>query len=338
MEYRDIDDYIIKLENIYEPIKNSERDFYQILARLVESIAKCSQYVNKSNEHEIAKQLPTLFAWFCSLVIKATPKNTRLSEILWRKYPNCCPYCLTSPCVCPRGKKSLEDNGEKLQELATKEKQHRPKTLFEWQEMFAKIYPRNPQGYDQKSNFIHLIEEVGEVAEAYRLNYFHPENLNNELADVMTWIFGIANLIDSKAQDNPKFFNGQNSYNLEDKIIEKYENGCPACQSHTCNCVAKDVEDKISEKFKLYPNEVYQHMNSLFLQLSTFQDEIMDDLKIYSEQEKVTLTKNNSEDIVRKLVENSKKKRWYQNISASGITESTIVNGINLLAQTLIQL
>ncbi len=82
-------------------------------------------------------------------------------------------------------KKSLNENQSILQQKAEDNSISRPKTLKEWQEMFAKIYPRNPQGFSQQSNFIHLIEEVGEVAEGYRLRYFHPDNLSNELADVI---------------------------------------------------------------------------------------------------------------------------------------------------------
>lgn len=335
MEYRNVDDYIEQIQSIYEPIKNNERDFYQILARLVESIAKCSQYVNKSNEVEISKQLPTLFAWFSSLIGKAISDDARLSEILWRKYPNCCPYCLRQPCTCPRNKKSLTDNAKELQELSKNNNSNRPETLQEWQEMFAKIYPRNPQGYDQKSNFIHLIEEVGEVAEAYRLKYFHPDNLKNELADVMTWILGIANLIDAKAQDNPSFY-GFKNYSLEEKVQEKYAKGCPSCESETCKCIIRDVEEKISESYPLYPSDVYGKLDSLFGQMMSFQDTIMTDLKVFSDEKGIELTKDNAEALAAEFVNESKKKRWYQNISASGITEGSIVNAISMLAQAIL--
>lgn len=335
MIYRNVDDYIEKIINIYEPIKNNERDFYQILARLVESIAKCSQYVNKSNEVEISKQLPTLFAWYSSLIGKAISNDIRLSEILWRKYPNCCPYCLKQPCICPRNKKSLNDNSKELQELSKSNSSIKPETFQDWQEMFAKIYPRNPQGYDQKSNFIHLIEEVGEVAEAYRLKYFHPDNLNNELADVMTWIFGIANLIDAKAQDDPKSY-GFSKYVLEEKVQEKYINGCPSCESETCKCIIRDVEEKISESYPLYPSEVYNKLDSLFGQMISFQDTILTDLKLFSEEKGLAITKDNVEIIAAEFVDISKKKRWYQNISSSGIAEGSIVNAISMLAQTII--
>lgn len=335
MQNLDLDDYIKLFEEIYEPIKNAERDFYQTVARLLESIAKCSQHVNRSHEIEIAKQLPTLFAWYCSLVIKAEPRGFSLSEIMWRKYPNCCPYCLTSPCICPRNKKSLIDNTQKLLEKAIQNEDKRPHTLSEWQDMFSRIYPRNPQGYEQKSNFMHLIEEIGETAEAYRLNYFYPENLGNELADVLTWIFGIANLIDAKAKDNPYTLNGEAEYNLEKKVLEKYGKGCPKCNQPHCNCITKDVQDKISERFKLYPNDVYVQLNKLIMQMGTFRSEIYNDLKELSKGQEIT--NENLQELVLELIEKSKEKRWYQKISASGITENALVSAISLLVQSIMQ-
>lgn len=329
----DIDDYIKMFEDIYEPIKNVERDFYQTIARLLESIARCSQYVNKSHEFEIAKQVPTLFAWYCSLVVKAKPRDFKLSEILWSKYPNCCPYCMSNPCICPRNKKSLDNNSQTLQKKAIDNEGQRPHTLYEWQDMFSRIYPRDPQGFDQKSNFIHLIEEIGETAEAYRLNYFHPGNLGNELADVLTWIFGIANLIDAKAKDNPFSLNGATEYNLEKKVQEKYGKGCPICNQPNCNCIAKDVEDKISERFKLYPNDVYNQLNTIFFQLGTFKSEIILELKSLASGQ--LITNENIHQLVIELIEKSKDKRWYQKISGDGIAESGIVSAVTLLVQSL---
>ena len=331
MQSQDIDDYIKSFEEIYEPIKNSERDFYQTVARLLESIAKCSQHVNRSHESEIAKQLPTLFAWYCSLVIKAQPKDGSMSEILWRKYPNCCPYCLAKPCTCPHYKKSLEDNIEKLQVKAEDNIDQRPRTLKDWQNMFSRIYPRNPQGYEQKSNFMHLIEEIGETAEAYRLKYFYPDNLGNELADVLTWILGIANLIDAKAKDHLNTLNGDSFYYLEDWVLKKYSDGCPSCEQPMCNCITKDVQDRISERFKLYPDDVYKSLNKISQQLGNFKDEIFSDIKEVADGQQVT---NDNINEVKELVLKSQGKRWYQKLSAEGTAESAIVSAVTLLVQS----
>ncbi len=329
----DIDDYIKMLEEIYEPIQNSERNFYQVLARVIESIAKCSQYVNKSQDDEIADQLPTLFAWYCSLVVKAKPKGFRLSEILWQKYPDCCPYCLSNPCICPRNKSILDDNLEQLRDKAINNNSRRPHTLYEWQDMFARIYPRNPQGYDQKSNFMHLIEELGETSEAYRLNYFHPDNLDNELADVLTWIFGIANLIDSKAKEN---FYSSKEYNLEEKIFEKYKDGCPKCKKPHCNCYSEDVKEKISESFHFYPEDVYNLINNLKISIDDYQSEIINEIKEMSLGQ--SITNENINILVAELVIKSKDKKWYKKLTAQGIAENTIVTLVFLLAQSLLSI
>jgi len=160
MQYREdqnIDQYVDMFEQIYEPIQNLERSFYQVFARLIESIAQCSQYVNKQNQKGLADHVPEVFSWYCSLVNKANLKMD-LSEAIWKKFPYVCPYCLTAPCTCVRGKKSLEDNGSKIEGKAKENLSKCPTNLDEWQSMFEQIYPRDPQGYDQKSNFSHLVE------------------------------------------------------------------------------------------------------------------------------------------------------------------------------------
>lgn len=215
---QDIDDYIAMFHQIFDQRQNIKSDFYQIIARLLEVVANCSQFINEGDEKGIAEKLPSLFAWYCSLIVKAN-LNKNLSEVIWKKFPKCCPYCLISPCNCLQKRRPLTENIGELTNKAKENIDSKPRTLREWQEMFGTIYPRDPKQYDPKNNLLHLIEELGESAEAYR--YCKVSNLGSELADVLTWILGVANLLDSKARCG--LINAYKHYDLAECVFKTYD-------------------------------------------------------------------------------------------------------------------
>ncbi len=67
--------------------------------------------------------------------------------------------------------------------------------------------------------FMWLMEEVGELASALRGN--DRENLQEEFADVIAWLFTIANVAD---------------VDLAAALSAKYGQGCPGCQQLECQC------------------------------------------------------------------------------------------------------
>lgn len=67
--------------------------------------------------------------------------------------------------------------------------------------------------------FMWLMEEVGELASALRGD--DRENLKEEFADVLAWLFTIANVAD---------------VNLSEALAAKYGNGCPGCGKFECEC------------------------------------------------------------------------------------------------------
>lgn len=332
-----LNEYVLMFEEIYEPIQNVERDFNQILARLLEAIAECSQYVNKHKQEGLADNLPKVFSWYCSLVHKSEIKD--LDKAVWKKFPKCCPYCLFSPCRCSTGKKSLSDNSSALKEKAA-HTEYKPKTLYEWQKMFSELYPRDPQGYDQKSNFSHLIEELGEASEAYRIRYFQPTALESELADIFTWILGMANLLNSHAIDNsiPNY----NSYNFEEQVFKRYPGICPTCKKHPCSCVLNHSKQKISELNVIYPEQILEILSK------SMEITISDSIKkiatfpelqnILAELRKLTdmsnLNNQKVEALIKQIIQEPEPKNWYKKITAEGIAESSIVSMLTLLLQS----
>ncbi|WP_066498191.1 hypothetical protein [Abyssisolibacter fermentans] len=337
-----LNQYVKMFEEIYEPIQNNERNFYQVLARLLESIAACSQFINKGYEKGLAENLPDVFSWFCSLIVKVDIKLD-IEKALWKKFPNCCPYCLKKPCICTGERKNLEDNSSALQELSDCISD-KPRTLDEWQSMFERIYPRNPDGYDQKSNFAHLIEELGETSESYRIRYFFPSAIESELADVFTWIMGIANLINAKAKAN--FIPGFSEYRLDEQVFSKYSGKCPNCNRIPCSCVISQAKQKISELNVMYPIDVMNKLDRVVAELDIRLDEKIKVLFRQPEAQnflhELKNTINEKEineeivkDVISKLKDEEKHKKWYETLSLSGMAESGIVSIVTLLVQAL---
>ncbi|MEM9586428.1 MAG: MazG nucleotide pyrophosphohydrolase domain-containing protein [Planctomycetota bacterium] len=67
--------------------------------------------------------------------------------------------------------------------------------------------------------FMWLMEEVGELASALRGD--DRQNLAEEFADVIAWLFTIANVAD---------------INLNEALSRKYGAGCPGCHRLVCDC------------------------------------------------------------------------------------------------------
>lgn len=67
--------------------------------------------------------------------------------------------------------------------------------------------------------FMWLMEEVGELASALRGD--DRENLKEEFADVIAWLFTIANVAD---------------VDLAAALSAKYGQGCPGCHHLECQC------------------------------------------------------------------------------------------------------
>lgn len=83
-----------------------------------------------------------------------------------------------------------------MKEFANDNRQNKPETINEWQIHFQKIYPRGAES-SFTINVSHLAEELAELSEAYRKKHAKKDIpcVEMELADVFSWIMGLANLI-----------------------------------------------------------------------------------------------------------------------------------------------
>ncbi|MBQ8726947.1 MAG: MazG-like family protein [Oscillospiraceae bacterium] len=251
-----IDEWVNYINQIYEQ-SNSERSFKDIIVLFYEDIGKCFQLINRKREKDIENLLPSMFKWFCALYAKNENKVHSVSDLLWNKFPGICPYCLKTTCRCHIRKGNL--NIVEIADKAKNGKETKPKTINEWQTHFQQIYPRNPDA-TFITNVSHLAEELAELSEAHRKRHIKKDVLcvEMELADVFTWIIGLANLIHQlKETDVSK------NYFFGDVISAKFKNGCPNCHKFrkeyklktSCGCLIKEQSFELIADYK-YEEEV----------------------------------------------------------------------------------
>lgn len=151
-----------------------------------------------------------------------------LSNLVWDKYTGMCYACSHLytekqvkskrylPCICSTIKAQIERRekffSEKTKErnrlrrqMAKQGRKPKPSTLDQWAQMIKTVY--GPAHFDMQLSAIclHFIEEVGEVSRAIRKVEeadvkgrewkICMSQLEEELADVFSWIFGLFNKV-----------------------------------------------------------------------------------------------------------------------------------------------
>lgn len=160
-------------------------------------------------------------------------KVASVEELIYRKYPNACPYCRELPhidkkCKTVFGTKRTV-NHEALQNKYQENRNLQPKKLGEWQQMFDRIYPRALE--NSSKSVIALFEELGELAEAVRVFERFPKYFAGEAADVFSYLMGIANEFSLRLQrdDAPAF-------DFEAEYLKRYPGLCVQCGYPVCVC------------------------------------------------------------------------------------------------------
>lgn len=220
-------------------------------------------------------------SWLMALANKL---EIDLQESLIRRYPEICPYCITSPCKC-RDTKKRPFNGapayKAKEELLYKSgiaREALAKDLDSFAGMLSKIYPNNATTWDSIGGYRHttkLFEELAEVQEAYskHLSGRKPvEAVAEELADFLAWLLTAWKLSHPDSS-------------LTSFFVLFYEHGCPVCgkdEKKNEACICPDYSDlsgnlvdaerirkleelfsKLIEEVTLPPNEASEVQSSL---------------------------------------------------------------------------
>ena len=242
-----LNEWVVMLDAIYTGSQNYAKTPFEIHAHLTEVCGVFAKQLFKRRDTiEAARFVPKIFAWSVALMKKVRPEQANLEDIVLRKFPNSCPYCLKKPCRCWTGEKpTLQD--QQLRDAFYQRAPGMKRSINDFQLMFREIYEQSWLGdYDPQSQasdivrrlFIRLIEEVAEVGEALRFHHLYPENFDNELADLLAWWFAIVSILPPSS--------GVNASLAEDYLWRAYPGHCPDCQMVPCLCRPGPVRQLMS--------------------------------------------------------------------------------------------
>ncbi|MGC9968511.1 MAG: MazG nucleotide pyrophosphohydrolase domain-containing protein [Minisyncoccia bacterium] len=191
--------------------------FYSIwdLAQNVDRFAmRALKGIRKKDEAKLVLNLLIALSWMMAI---ANRFHIETESGVLRRFPMQCSYCGKRPCACKaiHPKERILYAGLKIPEVHT---------IAQLQDMFREIYPPETRTLDQAG--VHLAEEIGEVNEAIHAYMGeHKEEqmraLEDEIADALSCVFGVANSI---------------NLDVAKKLSELYGRNCHACHKDPCSC------------------------------------------------------------------------------------------------------
>ncbi len=93
----------------------------------------------------------------------------------------------------------------------------------DFQNLIDRMYSDKDRERGSAGTFMWLMEEIGELASAIAKG--SQEHKEEEFADVLAWLFTLANV---------------ENIDLTGAIETKYGSGCPGCGKMVCSCDEKD--------------------------------------------------------------------------------------------------
>jgi diguanylate cyclase (GGDEF)-like protein len=238
-----LNEWAAMLDAIYGGSQNYSKSPFEVHAHLTEVCGVFAKHRFKKNDLAKAEEfLPKVFAWCVALAKKVSPQRNDLEEVILRKFPGCCSYCLVKPCKCWSGDKPTVQDSQ-VRGLFFKNAPSIGRSLNDFQLLFRGIYGPSWNEIERQRGhqallqymFIRLIEEVAEVGEAIRFHHLFPTNFENELSDVLAWWFAIAtNLYPDRV------------LLADDLVWASYPGQCPNCQMLPCLCRPGPVRALVS--------------------------------------------------------------------------------------------
>lgn len=232
---RSLDDWYESINSIYWN-RNYQREPAAIFTHLVEVVGSLSVLVSKKRDAEptpssIAPYMAKAIGWWLALCGQVGVAS--VSRMLWVKFPYVCAYCRQrrhDQDICTERKAaSRGPDWAELVRIADNPKDEQPKTIAEWQRMFAAIYPPSSTE-DFAKTFAKLTEEMGELAEALRVFSTAPGYFLSEAADVFAWLMKLNNLVEFKT---PRERRGEV---LQAALADAYPARCRDCNAAICSC------------------------------------------------------------------------------------------------------
>ncbi len=202
------------IESVYSLPDDRLFSLWDLLSHQERFTMRALKGIRKNNRKKLELNLLIAFSWLMSV---ANRLHIIVEDAVWRRFPMQCSYCGALPCACKKIK-------PKQRVKIIRKNSMRPKTLSQFQEMFSRIYP--PSSRTLSDAGVHLAEEMGELSEAvlcFLGEHKHKQfvDLQNELADFVSCIFGVAN------SANIDMANG---------LSKMFYKNCHVCHKAPCEC------------------------------------------------------------------------------------------------------
>lgn len=248
------------LGDIYQR-QNSDLSEEMILGRLMEAIAETAAPFDLPGiQPAFVKSLSWLLA-FCN---KAA---ISLQETTIKRFPGCCPLCLSEHCVCertyrlpPSRARYLGGSSEEWLEARATRILAGPKILrgrsvkqnLNWFSVeLAKIYSVNSARWSVNRYYFpaKMLRESGKLANGFRgyklaattaVGPAAKARLERDTADFFAWMIGFW------TQTLPRLPEAD----IQSKFVERYRLGCPYCRTLPCIC---DLEKRLGHKAEIIP-------------------------------------------------------------------------------------
>ena len=190
-----------------------------MLANVERFMMRSLKGIRKNDNEKLKLNLIVSLSWFMSIMNQL---HIDIEEEVWKRFPYMCSYCASCPCVC---------KAQKIQtrQKVTADESRRPKTMGEFQKMFADIYPASSRTLDYAG--VHLAEEMGEITESilnYRGNHDDKDfqNIILESADLISCIMGVFNSL---------------QIDLAQELSVMFKENCHVCKKAPCVCSFIDI-------------------------------------------------------------------------------------------------
>ena len=239
--------------------------------RVIRHAGEVARSIRKEKNDLLLRELPQLFCWYCAFCTKV---GISLEDAVWRFFPGICPTCYVQKCKCAAYKESDSNRGaqkdaQMLLRFQETNMSQRPRTLDEYVTMFDVIYGSHDEAAHIDSIFLHLTEELGEVAKhIHSLKQLDGEarrelidgDLSSELADVFSWICKLCSKANAQFRGFMPYLQQQLSADgksehladirLSGLIEAVYGGGCPECKLMRCSsdCPGWNIEKSGNSK------------------------------------------------------------------------------------------
>lgn len=325
-----INDLQLKIAAIYKNA-NKEKDFEYMYGFLIRKTSYLSRGFLRNGDAK--KYYIQSLSWLVAICDKI---DINLQDEYLKKFPNCCPYCISSPCACIQTHKqpiskmnAFNAKKELINKFQAINNSPNPqaKNLDTLVENINIIYPSNRTIWSVHGAFYHftrLFEELGEMHEAYSAIQSHgsqlKNNLGEEIADITAWLLSIWAISEPELK-------------LSDEIVDYYIDGCPVCRESICRCSDySDRQDIVVLKEQAL-NEIKAELKKLELVLKGR------DAEIYTLIESVDMAlKNDATTTDTKRVAKDMKSKLsdFRNITESaGASLDNLSNGANAIKRIL---